>query len=82
MEWFEGRRYAAWFRAEGLHRRWNWCSTEREGDPAAEPGMIYYECAFIVYPDGGGTYFDFQDVKIGEEKHAYSNVRCRKLRRS
>ena len=78
--WFEGRRYETSFLAEGLHRRWNWCGSEREGDESADPDRIYYDCAFIIQPTGMGFYFDFKDAKVGEDQDSSGTFRCRQLR--
>ena len=78
--WFEGQRHETSFLAEGLHRRWNWCGREREEDPGADPDRTYYDCAFIINPDGMGYYFDFKDAEVGEDQTSSGTFRCRRLR--
>ena len=76
----QGQRYETSFLTEGLHRRWNWCGREHEEDEGAEPDTIYYDCAFIIQPNGMGFYFDFKDAEVGEDQDSSGTFRCRKLR--
>ena len=80
MVWFEGQRYETAFLAEGLHRRWNWCAVEGEEVSGADPDRTYYNCAFVIRPDGMGFYFDFKDAEFGEDKTSSGTFRCRRLR--
>lgn len=74
---FEGDRHPTKFEVQGLHRRWNWCFHSR---PHEDPNLTYYNCAFIIGPNGRGSYFDFQATDVGEDTKASAAFDCRRIR--
>ena len=62
-----GVTHKALFRVEGLNRRWDFGEELRTGS---------YSYSFVIFPGGGGAYYDFSAVEYGVETKPKQVFRC------
>ena len=62
-----GVTHKAFFRVQGLNRRWNFGELTKAG---------LYSYSFVIWPDGEGTYYDFSVVGSSVETQPKLFFRC------
>ena len=62
-----GVTHKALFQVEGLNRRWDFGQEPRTGS---------YSYSFLIFPGGGGAYYDFSDVEPGGKTKAKQFFNC------
>ena len=62
-----GITHKALFQVEGLNRRWDFGKELRTGS---------YSYTFVIFPGGGGAYYDFSGVELGGKTKARQFFDC------